>query len=251
MPQPEKKRGRKFIVATGSSSRNMFTLSLLLQRFNYEVFIANTAAQALERISADRPALVITDLALPDMGGMDFFLKLRESQRGKAIPVIFMVPPGDAAAEHRCMAYGAAGCITKPVQAEELYWAVQHSTEQRPRSSMRIDARMPVSVDNLSLGFGAGACSIDLSEQGVRLPIDKPYPTNKRVIVQLHMRDRTISAEGKVVYYNSGNPGNKYAPGMGLMFTTIAPQDKEFIRTFVRDEIVRDVNEALTSQYPS
>ena len=248
---PDKKRGRRFIVAAGGSSQNILALSLLLQRFNYEVFIANTGAQALERISKDRPALVFTDLMLPDMGGMDFFEKLRKNQGGSSIPVIFMIPPGDAAAEHRCMAYGAAGCITKPVQAEELYWTVQHAIEPQPRSSMRIGARMPVSVDNLPLDCGTGECSIDLSEHGMRVPIDKPYPRNKQVVVQLHMKERTISIEGSVRYYLPAHSGQSDSPVMGLMFSGIAPQDKEFIRKFVRDEVARDVNEALSSRYPS
>ena len=228
----------------------MFSLSLLLQRFNYKVFIANTAVQALKRISADRPALVITDLTLPDMGGMEFLEKLRASRDGKSIPVIFMVPPGDAAAEHRCLSYGAAGCITKPVQAEELYWTVQHVIEPRPRASMRIDTRMAVSVDNLPLDCGTTECSIDLSEQGMRVPIDKPYPRNKQVVVQLHIKERTISVEGSVRYYIPAQAGQSDSPVMGLMFSSIAPQDKEFIRNFVRNEVVKDVNEALTLQYP-
>jgi hypothetical protein len=149
------------------------------------------------------------------------------------------------------MAYGAAGCVTKPVQAEELYWTVQHIVEPKPRSSMRIGARMPVSVDNLSLACGGtGECSIDLSEQGMRVPIDKPYPRNKQVVVQLHMKERTISIEGSVRYYIPAHSGQSDSPVMGLMFSSIAPQDKEFIRNFVRNEVVRDVNEALTLQYP-
>jgi two-component system chemotaxis response regulator CheY len=249
MTNSQKKHEHRFIVAAGSSGRNILSLSLLLKRFNYEVFIANTAVQALERISRDRPALVFTDLVLTDMGGMDFLEKLRENKGAKFIPVIFMISPGDAAAEHRCMSYGAAGCITKPVQAEELYWTVQHVIEPRPRSSMRIGTHMPVSVDNRSLDCGTRECSIDLSEQGMRLPIDKPYPRNKQVVVQLHMKERTISVEGSVRYYIPA-PGQSDSPVMGLMFSSIAPQDKEFIRNFVRDEVVRDVNEALTSQYP-
>jgi CheY-like chemotaxis protein len=250
MPDSEKKHGHRFIVAAGSSGRNILSLSLMLQRFNYEVFIANTAAQALERISRDRPALVFTDLMLADMGGMDFLEKLRANREGKSIPVIFMVPPGDAAAEHRCLSYGAAGCITKPVQAEELYRTVQHVVEPRPRSSMRIDTRMAVSVDNLPLDCGTSECSIDLSEQGMRVPIDKPYPRNKQVVVQLHIKERTISVEGSVRYYIPARSGHADSPVMGLMFSSIAPQDKEFIRNFVRDAVVNDVNEALTLQYP-
>ncbi len=245
-PKTENKRGRRLIVAAGGSSRNMLTLSLLLQRFSYEVLIADTAALALQRIAALQPALVITELALPDMSGMNLLQNLRKNQNMRTLPVIVMVPPGDAAAESRCLGYGAAGCITKPVQAEELYWTIQQLIEPKPRSSMRIDTHMPISVDNLSLDCGASECSIDLSEQGMRVPIDKPYPTNKRITVQLHMKERTISAEGSVRYCITGTSGHSVSPVMGLKFTSIAPQDKEFIRKFIRDEVVRDINAALS-----
>jgi hypothetical protein len=121
------------------------------------------------------------------------------------------------------MAYGAADCITKPVQAEELYWTVQHVIEPKPRSSMRIDTHRAVSVDNLPINCGARACSIDLSEQGMRVPINKPYPRNKLVVVQLHMKERTILIEGSVRYYIPAQSGQADSPAMGLMFSSIAP----------------------------
>jgi len=246
MPQPANKHGRRSIVAAGSTSRNMLTLSLLLQRFGYEVFAATTAALVIERISANQPALIIADLTLPDMSGTDLLQKLRKTQNVKPVPMVFMVPSGDAAAENRCLGYGAAGCITKPVLAEELFWIVQQIIEPKPRSCMRIGARMPVSVDDQSLDGGSSEFSIDLSEHGMRVPIDKLYPRNKRVAVRLQMKDRTITAEGSVLYCNPGNAGNSASPGMALKFVTMQPEDKEFIRKFIHDEVVRDINVALS-----
>jgi len=239
------KTGRRFIVVTGSKTRNILSVALLFRRFGYEVFISTTAAQALERISVKEPALVITDLILPDMSGLDFFQNLRKISSARSIPVIFMVFPGDAAAESRCLGYGAAGCISKPVQAEELYWTVQHVIEPKPRASIRIDTRIPVSVNNLSMDSPDSLSVVDLSENGMYVPTYTPYPANKLVAVQLHMKERTISTDSAVLYNRPGGSGPVVTPGMGLKFITIAPQDQEFIRKFIRDEITRDLNAEL------
>ena len=239
------KTGRRSIVAAGSNSRNMLSLFLLLQRFGYEVFIANTAAQALERISENQPALVITDLTLPDMSGLELFQNLRKMNVASSIPVIFMVFPGDSATESRCLGYGAAGCISKPVQTEELYWTVQQVIEPKVRASIRIDTRIPVFVNNQSIVSPESGSAIDLSENGMYVPTEKPYPANNRVTVQLHMKERTISTDGTVLYNSTGGTERVKMAGMGLKFTTIGPQDQEFIRKFIRDEITKDLNAAL------
>jgi hypothetical protein len=104
---------------------------------------------------------------------------------------------------------------------------------------------MPVWVNDLSMDSPESGSVIDLSEKGMYVSTDKPYPANKLVTVQLHMKERTISTDGAVLYNRAGGTGNVMTPGMGLKFTTIAPQDQEFIRKFIRDEITRDLNAAL------
>jgi CheY-like chemotaxis protein/Tfp pilus assembly protein PilZ len=225
----------------------MISTCLLLKRFAYEVSEAYTAAEALDKITGALPALIITDMVLPGMSGTDLFRMLKQVRRTASIPVVFMVPMSDAAAERRCYDTGAAGCIAKPVQAEELYRVVQSVIEPMPRESIRIDARSPVSVNNEPLDCPEGACLIDLSEHGMYVQTYKPYPLNRRVTVRFHVKDRTISAEGSVLYsYTS--VGQHREPGIGLKFVNIAPQDQEFIRGFIREEVTRDVKEALSHE---
>ncbi len=242
----QKKRNR-FIVIAGSKTREMLSLTLLLQRFEYEVSTADTAAQALERISAKRPALIITELVLPGMKGMELFQLLRQDLRTAFIPVIFVVPVSDAAAERRCLGMGAAGCITKPIQAEELYRTVQKAIEPRPRTDIRIETRLPVSVNDVPLDCPEGQCGIDLSEHGMYVPMDKPLPHNRRITVQFHIKDRTISVQGAVLHSHTTSAGPHQEPGIGLKFLTIASQDQQFIRAFIRDEVMRDIKAALSS----
>jgi CheY-like chemotaxis protein len=239
-----KKRGHRSILVVGNKTQSMLSICLLLKRFEYDVTEAYTASEALGLISAEIPALVITDLTLPGMSGMDFFQMLKQARRTASLPVVFTVPLSDAASERRCYDNGAAGCIMKPIQSEELYRIVQSLIEPIPRESIRIDARSAVSLNNEPLGCPEDTCDIDLSEHGMYVPTYKPYPTNRRITVRFHIKDRTISAEGSVVYsYTS--VGRHREPGIGLKFVSIAPQDQEFIRSFIRDEVTRNVKETL------
>jgi CheY-like chemotaxis protein len=246
--ETRKKSGNRTIVIAGGKTRDMLSLSVLLERFAYKVHSAYTAPQALELISSARPALVIADPVLAGANRTDLLHQLLKQDKAVAsIPVIYMVFPSDAAMEQKCLDYGAAGCISKPIQAEELFQAVQAAIEPRPRADIRIDTRLPVSLDNVPLECpeDEGGCMIDLSEHGMYVPMSEPYPRNRRLTVRIWIKGQTISAEGSVMYSRTSGAGFDRKPGMGLKFIAIAQQDQECIRKFVRDEVMLDVTAAL------
>ncbi len=240
-----KTRNRSIVVA-GNKTLELLSLALLLQRFEYEVFSAHTAAEALERISAKRPALIITDLVLPGMSGMDLFRLLKQDLRTAFIPVVFVIPPSDVASDRLCMESGAKACISKPIHAEELFRTVQELIEPKPRAGIRIDTRLPVSLNNVRIDCPAGACDVDLSENGIYVSTREPLPQNKRVTVQIAIKDRTISATAAVLHSHSPADGKRHEPGMGLKFINISPQDQDFIRKFIRDKVNLDIKSALS-----
>jgi CheY-like chemotaxis protein len=246
--ETRKKSGNRTIVIAGGKNRDMLSLSVLLERFAYRVYSAYTATQALELISSVRPALVIADPVIAGASRTDLLHQLLKQDRAVAsIPVIYMVFSSDAAMEQKCLAYGAAGCISKPIQAEELYHAVQVAIEPKPRADIRIDTRLPVSLDNVPLDCpeDEGGCPIDLSEHGMYIPMTEPYPWNRRLTVRIWIKGQTISAEGSVMYSRTSGAGFDRKPGIGLKFIAIAPQDQAYIRKFVRDEIMLDITAAL------
>jgi len=247
--ETQKKSGNRTIVIAGGKTRDMLSLSVLLQRFAYKVHSAYAAPQALELIASVRPALIIADPVLAGASRTDLLHQLLQQDRAVAsIPVIYMVFPSDSAMEQKCLHYGAAGCISKPVQAEELYQAVQVAIEPKPRADIRIGTRLPVSVDNVPVDCpeDEDPCTIDLSEHGMHVPMPEPYPRNRRCMVRMLVKNRTISAESLVAYNHTSRAGFNRKPGMGLKFTAIAPQDQEFIKKFVRDEVMLDVTAALS-----
>ncbi len=242
----EKKKRNRSIVVAGNKTLELLSLSLLLQRFEYDVFSAHTAAEALERISANRPALIITDLVLPGMSGMDLFRLLKQDLRTAFVPVVFVIPPSDVASDRLCMESGATACISKPIQAEELFRTVQEIIEPKPRADIRIDTRLSVSLNNVRLDCPEGVCSVDLSENGIYVPTREPFPQNKQVTVQIAIKDRTILATAAVSHSHPRAEGQRKEPGMGLKFVKISQQDRDFIRKFIHDEVNRDIKSALS-----
>jgi len=239
-PPVVQKQDRRTILVSGNNTNAQATVTLLLQRFKYNVSIVQTAAEAFESAATIHPALIITDLSGSGASDLALFDKLRSDKRTASIPVIVMVSASDAAGERRSLDYGAAACITKPIQAEELYQTVQAIVERRPRVNIRIALKVPVSVDNVPLEFCEKACEIGLSEEGMYLPTSKPQARNKRIKVALHIKDRVISVEGAVLYMNAPDARPGVEPGMGVKFVSIAPEDQAFIRQFIHDEITQD-----------
>ena len=233
-------RRKRHIMVVGNNTQETHSLSLLLQRFEYEVSVANTSVQARELVFQKRPALVITDMASQVAGRTDLFRLLKEDVRTSSIPIVFMVPVSDAASEGRCLGMGAAACITKPIQVEELYQTVQEILEPRPRGSMRIDTQLDVRVNDAPLGCG-GPCNVDLSAYGMYLPTSSPYPPNRRITLRLHIKDRTLSLKGSVLFSHVAREGSRKPSGMGLKFVDIAPADRDFIRGYIREEITRGI----------
>lgn len=230
-----------FVVVVGSDAHLLFSLSMLLQRFNYRVCTGKSGEEAVELSSVAVPSLVITELDLSDMSGLDLFHRLRQDPRTASVPLIVVVGSGDAESGTRCVRAGFAAALQKPVAAEELYRVVQRAVEARPRSSIRISARIPVTVDEVPLDCGGGECASVLSEHGMYIRTLKPKTANTVVALRFTVNDRPVSAEAVVLYSHRFGEGPFGDAGMGLKFLRIRPVDQEEIRRFVRSEITQGI----------
>jgi len=93
-------------------------LSRLLSQAGYEVSCAGNGLEALDSIRLTRPHLVITDINMPDMDGMEF---LREISRNfPSINVIMITAYGGVETYLEAMNLGAFEYMNKPIRLEEL-----------------------------------------------------------------------------------------------------------------------------------
>jgi CheY-like chemotaxis protein len=241
MAPAKNSRKVRYLLLVESKTTDLFYDSILLQRFEYRVCGVNSAGQAVELASLALPALVIADLHLPGMSGVDLIRLLRQDPRTASLPVILLAPAGDESAERRCRAAGAVACIAKPVQPEELYRTVQAAIEATPRSNIRIQTRLSVSVNNVPLDRIEGECASVLSEHGMYVRTLSPYPRDDRLALEMNINGRVVVADAAVLHSHRLGEGPYSGPGMGLKFIRIAPEDQEFIRQFIREEVSRGI----------
>ena len=91
-----------------------------LEREGYEVDAAYTGTEALERVSERLPDMIILDIMLPEMDGLDVCRKLKESPLTRNIPIIMLTAKGEDADIVAGLELGADDYITKPFSIRVL-----------------------------------------------------------------------------------------------------------------------------------
>jgi two-component system, OmpR family, KDP operon response regulator KdpE len=93
------------------------TVAPLLRARGYEVFSAMTGRAALEAVDLDQPDLIVLDLGLPDISGVDVCRHVRQT---RATPILVLSARGAEGDKVHALDAGADDYVTKPFGAEEL-----------------------------------------------------------------------------------------------------------------------------------
>ena len=93
------------------------TLAPLLRARGYEVFTAMNGRTAREIVDRDKPDLIVLDLGLPDVDGVELCREIREAVN---VPIVVLSARGAEGDKVRALDVGADDYVTKPFGAEEL-----------------------------------------------------------------------------------------------------------------------------------
>jgi CheY-like chemotaxis protein len=240
---PSKKPDRKsrFLLILDSDPGNLAYLSKLLQRFDYHVFTATSALEAVDALTTAVPALILTSLDLKDMDGLKFMQTIKKSTELSAIPFIALTKQGDPVEETRSFLGGAMDCLSQPVSADLLYRSVQTIMETTPRTSIRVRALLPVKLTSTPHGASERMCALDLSERGLFVTCDTPAEVNSQINILINLNGRLIPAEAKVLRTYKTGDGPFQESGMGLEFVKIASEDQDCIRQYIMSDITRGI----------
>ncbi len=99
------------------------TISRILKSDDYEVATAENGVAALEWVAANSPDLVLLDINMPKMDGIEFLKKARKIKADLA--VIMLTASMDEQEALKTMELGASDYITKPVDVQYLLTSVQ------------------------------------------------------------------------------------------------------------------------------
>jgi phosphate regulon transcriptional regulator PhoB len=160
-------------------------LAFHLERDGYEVARARTGAEALRQVRDRRPDLLILDLMLPEIDGLEVCRRLRQQTETSQLPIVMLTAKGDEVDRIVGLEVGADDYIVKPFSPKEVL--------ARVRAVLR-RTRPPVGPAPLS----AGTLSLDPATHIARLGEDVLALTPKEfdlLRALLEARGRVLSRE--------------------------------------------------------
>jgi two-component system, OmpR family, KDP operon response regulator KdpE len=143
---------RVLIVDDEPPIRKLLRMGLNTQ--GYHTLEAPNAKAALEMLG-EKPDLIILDLGLPDMQGLDLLRTLRA--RNEQVPIVVLSSRGDEAAKVAALDLGADDYVTKPFGTEELLARLRAAL----RHQLQVHGERPV--------FRVGDLSVDLVRRIVKV----------------------------------------------------------------------------------
>ena len=113
------------ILIVEDHADNMVLTVLLLQSAGYAVLSASDAEAGLTMARAERPDLILMDIHLPGMDGLEATALLKRDAATSAIPVIALTALAMKGDEERIRAAGCDGYIAKPMRYQEFLATIE------------------------------------------------------------------------------------------------------------------------------
>jgi DNA-binding response OmpR family regulator len=116
-PYPFGKNKNKILIVDDDE-----TILHMLKRFfireGFQVFVARDGIEAKERLRVENPAIVLTDLKMPSLSGIELIQYIQKNTKGTAIVVMTAYPEEWSGSE-------VEACFVKPFDIDEMFSAIQ------------------------------------------------------------------------------------------------------------------------------
>ncbi len=153
-----------------------------LEQDGFRVLTAAKGTTGLESALKDKPALVVLDLMLPEMSGLDVCKALKQNDKTRTIPIIMLTAKGTESDKIVGLELGADDYMTKPFSPRELVArvkAVLRRAKDRPKVEM----------------MRAGTLELDLTKHELRLK-EKPVELTAK---EFELLKTLMEASGRVL----------------------------------------------------
>ncbi|HYY17035.1 MAG TPA: response regulator, partial [Gammaproteobacteria bacterium] len=108
------------ILAVDDNEQNLTLIRAILRRHGYEPLLARSGEEALRQVLQDPPDLIILDVMMPGMDGIEVCRRLKDNDETRLIPIVIMTALNQPEDKIRGIEAGADDFLTKPVNQQEL-----------------------------------------------------------------------------------------------------------------------------------
>lgn len=110
----------KKILIADDEQNIVISIEFLLRREGFEVLVAGDGEEALAKVRAEKPDLVLLDVMMPRMNGFDVCQALRSDPEQSATRILMLTAKGRDTEVSKGLGLGADGYMTKPFSTKEL-----------------------------------------------------------------------------------------------------------------------------------
>jgi len=113
-----RKSEMKRILVVEDNEANLYLVRFMLEKKGYEVIEAREGIAGVELAIKEKPDLIIMDIQLPDIDGLEATKRIRASEADGDIPIIALTSYAMMGDRERALAAGCTGYIEKPINPE-------------------------------------------------------------------------------------------------------------------------------------
>ena len=111
-------KNRKNILIVDDDETILHLLKRFFNREGFQVFVAKDGIEAMERLKPENPAIVLTDLKMPPLSGIELIQYIRKNTKDTAIVVMTAYPEEWSGSE-------VEACFVKPFDIREMFSVIQ------------------------------------------------------------------------------------------------------------------------------
>jgi CheY-like chemotaxis protein len=214
------------IVTTSNSAVLRQLGSRAFARLDVQYRVATSGAEALELVRAERPAMALLDVSLPDMEGYEVCRRIKADPQTRGTRV--MMVHGTVLTRDDLVRLGESGCddvFCVPAPSEELFQHCAHLLGLALRSSRRVAVELQCEMEIGELRTPAQL--VNLSRGGARVTLPRPPGAGKNVTLFLrrHEREAMARVPARVVWQRNAEGG----VSVGLEFGEMPRQSRDLI----------------------
>ena len=109
-------------------------LAAILEEEGHDIVHAENGVVALEMANSEMPDVILLDIAMPQMDGLETLRRLKSDEKTEAIAVIMVTAQGDRHAMVRAVQLGTRDYITKPWETGEVEMCVNWALKAKARA---------------------------------------------------------------------------------------------------------------------
>ncbi len=118
------------ILVVEDNEKNRKLIRVVMNSKGYEIVEADDSVSALEMLAQETPDIILMDIGLPGMDGLELTKKIKQDESTKDIPIIAVTAHAMHGDEEKILEAGCNGYISKPINVAEFPTAIEKALQE-------------------------------------------------------------------------------------------------------------------------